>query len=657
MPPRIVTSLRFQISAAFLLLLSLFTAAGVYTLEAFERQLAYDRVIGIAARLELAAQQLHTQAMNYKQNAPRDYSTYFRDVRLYYQDLMAHVRLFDRVVDRFMSGEFPAPRQGPLPWLQPNISREVANAIDRLELMWAEYRAGLYDALGTDMEEPRLEYAAEHNISNHRPLEQASRTLTEGLQRWSESEHRRIRRIALGALVLSVLLSLLALMTLYFKALAPLKRTIAGFHRVANGDFGHRLAVTGATETRELTESFNQLSERLDLLFQLIGRLQQGNDLDEVIGFLGREFPELLRIDWIGVILASADGTNVRLEASALDGEPEHVGKPLFPLKHTLLEQALQQAVPMHIPNMETTARNHPEYLFLRTLAARGLRDAVFLPLTPQTQTPVPAVVVFASRLPGSYDEEQMRFLGNIAQLTTHSFGRTVRLTEHARLAAIGEFASGIAHELRTPLTTIGMALDHLARLDLADSARKRLSLARGETARMRRLLEEILLYAKPLALNLETIRLQYFLAEFIENQQALATAKRQEIELMDASDEGRILGDADRMRQILSNLTQNACEAAPEGATIRWRICDDQTAGTVTLELHNPGPAIPRELLARIMEPFVSTKQSGTGLGLSIVQRLVETQGGDLEIRSNEDEGTCVTLRFPMLRPPKSRG
>ena len=617
MSPRFVTSLSFQISAAFLLLLCLFTVAGLYALEAFERQLAYDRVVGIAARLELTAQQLHTQAMNYEENAPRDYSTYFRDIRLYFQDLMAHVETFDRVVSSFMSGEFRTPMQGPIPWLQPSVSMEVTNSIDRLEHTWTEYRAGLYDALGPNLDEPRLEYAAKHNLANHAPLELASHTLTDELQRWAEDEHRRIRRIDLGVLVLSGLFSLLVLLMLHHKALAPLKRTIASFHRVANGDFGHRLAVTGAAETRALTDSFNQLSGRLDLLFQLIGRLQQGNDLDEVIGFLSREFPQLLRIDWIGVVLASGDGVNARLEASAIDGNPERMSKQLFPLKGTLLEQALRQSAPMRIPDMETTAKNHPEYRFLRTLAARGLRDAVFLPLTPQTQTPVPAVVVFASRSPGSYNEEQMRFLGNIAHLATHSFGRTVRLAEHTRLAAIGEFASGIAHELRTPLTTIGMAVDHLARLELPDSALKRLALAQGEAARMRRLLEEILLYAKPLSLDLETLELRPFLQEFIAEHQTLASAKYQEIWLAEESSDGRIVGDEDRLRQILSNLTQNASDAAPEGAAITWRILSDKAADTVSLELHNPGPTIPPDLLGRIMEPFVSTKRSGTGLGL----------------------------------------
>jgi len=82
-PTRLLSSLSFQISAAFLLLLLLFGAASLYSVGAFQRQIDYSSLIDTAGKLELTAQYLHMQAMNYEQNAPRDYPTYFRDVRLY----------------------------------------------------------------------------------------------------------------------------------------------------------------------------------------------------------------------------------------------------------------------------------------------------------------------------------------------------------------------------------------------------------------------------------------------------------------------------------------------------------------------------------------------------------------------------------------------
>jgi len=647
---RVLSSLSFQIAAGLLLPATLFVAASLFMIGSFQRQLAYDAVVDTAARLELTAQQLHAQAMNYKQNAPRDYPTYYRDVNLYYRDLIAHVRTLDRVVDRFMREDFVVGADSLwMSWLQPRVDGAVKDAIQALEDTWVGYRKGLFDALGPDPDEPRLEYAAEHNIDHHGALEEATLELTESLRRWARAEHRDVQRIALVVVGIAVAAALLIIITLYFRALAPLRRTIVGFQRVADGDFGHRLSVSGATEVRQLTSAFNRLSGRLHVLFRLLDRLQRGNDLDEVISFLSQEFSGLLRIDWIGVVLLSGGQSTVRLEVSYLDGHPERASRQLLRLEGTLLAKALDAGTPLHVPDVAETALKNPHYEFLATLAARGMRDAIFLPLTPQTQTPIPAVVVFANRSRSSYDAAHLGFLGNIAQLITHSFGRTVRLAEHGRLAAIGEFASGIAHELRTPISTITLAVEALGRLDLPDGARKRIQLAHQEAARMRQLLDEILLYAKPIKLDPRPLAAAQFLQRFLEDHRDLARPRGQRLRLHGTEIQTAILADPDRLTQILVNLTQNACEAAPQGAEIVWMLRDDPPSGVLTLEVRNPGPPIPAEVLPRITEPFFSTRAGGTGLGLSIVLRLARAQGGELAI-SSAREGTRVRLLFPRL-------
>jgi signal transduction histidine kinase len=93
--------------------------------------------------------------------------------------------------------------------------------------------------------------------------------------------------------------------------------------------------------------------------------------------------------------------------------------------------------------------------------------------------------------------------------------------------------------------------------------------------------------------------------------------------------------------------LAQNACEAAPGGSAVRWKLVADQRAGTLALEVNNPGPAVPEVLLSRLTEPFFTTKPAGTGLGLAIVKRLVEAHGGDLQITSHPNRGTRVRLIF----------
>ncbi len=599
----LLSSFRFQVAAAFLGLTLMLAAAGLSVVGAFQRQLAYDAMVDRAARLELTAEQLHVQAMNYKQNAPRDYATYYRDVRLYYQDLMAQVATFDAVVDAFMTSE--------MAMASPGGGGAVHDAIRALEGVWSGYRRGLFDKIGDDPAEPRLEWAAEFAIAEHAGLAEATGALASTLRDWAAGEHRRLTRGAVLVALIALVVAVGLLAVLERKVLAPLGRTMAGFQRVAAGDFKHRLGVAGTSEIRDLTTRFNQLTIRLDLLHEMIARLQRGKDLDELIGFLADDFRGLLGFDWIGVVLIDSIGSVARLETCRLDGRPGLEGRRLFRLRGTLLEAALAGEGPRHVADMERQARDNPPYELLRHLVAQGMRDAIFLPLTPQSQAPTPAVVVLAARDPQRFDAPQRRFLGNIAQLLTHSFGRP-----DAR-------------------------------------AKRRADLGLQEANRMRRLLEDMLLYAKPLRLALAATDLAAALGDQIAAYREAHPDAR--VRLTTDLAGAEILADADRLQQVFLNLTDNACEAAPAGSEVVWTLSASPDGDRVLTSLHNQGEPIPPELLGRITEPFVSTKSGGAGLGLAIVRRLVEQQGGAIAIASSRAEGTRVTLSFPGLAPTLS--
>jgi len=643
----VLNSLKFQITAALLLLLALFAAATGYTLIYVDHQRTHDAVVTLAGRLQLTAQYLSNQAMRYKAHAPPDYRSYHRDLELYYKDLLGHVETFDMISEAFMHQDFKPMVTGLADALHPKLGPAVLDAIAGLETLWTQYRRELFERLGSDRTMPRLEQGAEYILRHNHRLETASSRLTEAVKDWSARDLQQVRWVNHAVVLGGGSLIAAMLLWLYRRILGPLNRTLQGFRRVAQGDFGIQVQEQGSSEAIQLTRAFNHLSARLKVLFELIERLQSGSDLEQILGHLGRALPALLRLDWIGVLFLTADSRAIRLEAAYLNGEREGDGHPLYRLEDTPLDQVMGRGSTLHLPALTAASQAQPGFVLLRTLVAKGMRDAIFLPLTADGGSPMPGVLVLAAREQDSYQPEQLQLLGNIAHLVTHSFGHTVRLAEHARLAAIGGFASDIAHEIRSPLATVGMALEHFRKLKLPGSSAKRADLAAQETERMGRLLEEMLLYARPLQMRMEPLELDALWREFHELHQGLAERHGVRMELHGAARPLHAIADRDRLLQAWLNLTRNACEAAPPGSTVTWTLAE-RPEGTLELTVHNDGDPIPVEVLPRLTQPFFTTKSGGTGLGLAIVRRVVEAHGGELAIHSEAQAGTRISLCLP---------
>ena len=222
-----------------------------------------------------------------------------------------------------------------------------------------------------------------------------------------------------------------------------------------------------------------------------------------------------------------------------------------------------------------------------------------------------------------------------------------------ARLAEIGELSSMIVHEVRNPLTTVIMGLSSFKRLDLPERARMRLDLALEESARLQRLLNEILMYARELQVEQNPVNLVPLCQEIHQTLSATPALSDRSIQfqvlsgnaLTAQSDKGAIvtMGDRDKLKQVFINLVTNACEASPIGAVVLWRL--QQQERQIVVQVHNGGDPIPPDVLPRLTEPFFTTKPSGNGLGLAITKRIINAHGGELVIESSAEVGTTVTV------------
>jgi signal transduction histidine kinase len=242
---------------------------------------------------------------------------------------------------------------------------------------------------------------------------------------------------------------------------------------------------------------------------------------------------------------------------------------------------------------------------------------------------------------------EHYRLTRSIAACSTDLKLSQKKLIERERLAAIGEFTSMIVHEIKNPLTTIELGLRHAQKISHSDADQQRLELALSESHRLKHLLNEILCYAKPQTLRLTTININQFLADIFLQVQDLPEATARHLSYNTSLPAVIVMGDIDKLRQVFLNLFRNAFEAIEPQETVNCSITQGEHTDWVCIAIHNGGRPIPQAILARIGQPFCSTKPSGTGLGLAISQRIILAHGGELTIASTSS-GTIVRIHLP---------
>ncbi len=226
---------------------------------------------------------------------------------------------------------------------------------------------------------------------------------------------------------------------------------------------------------------------------------------------------------------------------------------------------------------------------------------------------------------------------------------QTIKALE--RLSEIGELATSIVHEVRNPLTTVMMGLNYFDRLELPVNAKKRLTLALDEAERLKRLLNEILDYARSEVIRPEPIDLNQLTLELIENITTTHVADRKQIRFNSLPEPIIISADKDKLKQVLINLLQNAWDAVSESEEISVQISSSIISEQVCIQIKNGGLPIPPELLPKLTMPFFTTKPHGSGLGLAIVKKIVDAHNGKLKIESSAIAGTVIIVELPVLQ------
>jgi signal transduction histidine kinase len=227
---------------------------------------------------------------------------------------------------------------------------------------------------------------------------------------------------------------------------------------------------------------------------------------------------------------------------------------------------------------------------------------------------------------------------------------REQRLIRSERLATVGRMAAQIAHEVRNPLSSIGLNAELLGD-ELpgeADEARRLVASIIGEVDRLAEITETYLRLARLPRPKLEREDLGELIASVIELTGGELAQAGVALQVEVAPDLPEMMADEAQIRQALINLIRNAREALAGAPVKRLRVAAAAVDDRLVVKVADSGSGIAPGDLAKIFDPFFSTKAQGTGLGLALVQQIVVDHGGTIEVDSAPGAGTTFTLRFP---------
>ena len=267
--------------------------------------------------------------------------------------------------------------------------------------------------------------------------------------------------------------------------------------------------------------------------------------------------------------------------------------------------------------------------------------------------------IVGQVRLPASSGFNDLQ--SNLREMESHISDVVQRLQDrelevlrNEQLAAVGQLAAGVAHEMRNPLQPMKMLVEASMEENGAGLSGRRLSVLHEGILRLEESIQAFLDFARPPALDPQVCDLRQIVGETFVLLSA--RAERQQIELLSdlPGEPALIKGDLTQLKQVLVNLVLNALDETPEGGKITVRVKSRYAPHCWELIVRDSGPGFPPEIVAKLFDPFVTTKDTGTGLGLTICRRIVEAHGGQIFAENASDGGALFRVRIPSHSRPR---
>jgi two-component system, NtrC family, sensor kinase len=228
------------------------------------------------------------------------------------------------------------------------------------------------------------------------------------------------------------------------------------------------------------------------------------------------------------------------------------------------------------------------------------------------------------------------------------------QLRHSDRVATLGWLASSMAHELGNPLNVIELRAQLIAFEEgtTLNEARTSATVILEQVQRMTRIIDEVLSFVRCRPARIEPVDVTSVVRKAIALCEHTAKAHQTRISLDDSAEVIEVEADADRLLQVFVNLAVNGAQAMSDGGALRFRVSQEllEHRPFVRIDVIDHGAGIVPGLMAKIFDPFFSTRgaDGGTGLGLSVAQGIVRDYGGWIAVASTPDHGSTFSVHLP---------
>ena len=438
-----------------------------------------------------------------------------------------------------------------------------------------------------------------------------------------------IRETRNDQIVLSAMLLLAAIAVSYGLArmtIRPLRQILGKVDEVASGRFDTPLAIERRDETGQLAERINAMAKNLDVyMTKLKKAFEENRSMKEYLESIINHTTDAIHIEDVNGVLLRV---NPAFEQMFGWSAEEAVGRrlPIVPESRLKEEREAREALlaGQKLPPRETVRRRKDGSCFEVSVTTSAIRDRRGV------------IQAFASITRDMTNRNRMDEL----------------LRRSEKLNTVGQLAAGVAHEIRNPLTTLRGFLQLQQQTNKLNQ--RHIDIMLSELDRINLIVSEFLILAKPQATKFRVQDVRFILGDVISLLDSQAHLCNIVFNTSFDSEPCEVSCEENHLKQVFINVLKNAIEAMPKGGDIDIEVRKRPDWIVITIRDHGVG--ISEDMIPKLGDPFVTSKETGTGLGIMISQRIIQSHQGTMEIRSTVGKGTTVTINLPAARPAEEQ-